>query len=331
MTVVPPTLFGEISTEADRIRADGTLPAGYEAELRGAFEDIAADPHALEAEVARQASLAARSGARSATMAHRAAGKAMRVTRRAAGAARRRAGPHLRTVERRGVERASRSLEVAAAGLQVVADRGRRLAAGTLAERGIARASGEAGLGLPAFAAPAALRVDAAGRLGDADLDRFVAARFTGRRGPVLHAECGDGRLVARLREAGVDIRGVDPRLADREQRRGALEALAGAEKASLSGILLSGTTDRVTPGSARALARLAATRLAPGGALVLLSAAPGPRDESDPVLSDLSRGRPLHPVTWCHLLARLGLEEISVRETAGGDAYAVAAVRPRS
>jgi hypothetical protein len=333
VTVVPPSLVADISAEAARIRSDGSLPPGFEAQLAEEFTRIASDPRALEQEVARRAAASQEAEGAARSFALRAAGKATRVARRAAGGARRRIAPRLRTVERRGIERAGRSLEAAAVELQVVADLARRVSAGSVAERGLARAGGGAGFGTEAAAVlkpPPSLRVDADGRFGDADLDQFVTARLSGRRGQVLHAECGDGRVVGRLRQGGIDALGVDPRLQEGEARRGALEALARRQKGSLAGILLSGVTDRVTPASARALVRLAATRLGPGGVLVLLSTAPGPRETSDPVMSDLSPGRPLHPATWCHLLARLGLEEISVRESGDGAAFAVAAARAR-
>lgn len=43
------------------------------------------------------------------------------------------------------------------------------------------------------------------------------------------------------------------------------------------------------------------------------MSARPEAAVALDPVAADLSPGRPLHPVTWCHLLARFGLEELEV------------------
>jgi hypothetical protein len=82
-----------------------------------------------------------------------------------------------------------------------------------------------------------------------------------------------------------------------------------------LDGLLLTGVVDRLRPGAARALAHLAARCLAPGGVVVLVSARPEAAVALDPVAADLSPGRPLHPVTWCHLLARFGLVELEVFE----------------
>ena len=98
-------------------------------------------------------------------------------------------------------------------------------------------------------------------------------------------------------------------------------------------GLLLTGVVDRLRPGAARALAHLAASRLAPGGVVVLVSARPEAAVAIDPVVADLAPGRPLHPVTWCHLLARYGLSELAVFEPdpSAPDSFAVFARRPVS
>ena len=44
----------------------------------------------------------------------------------------------------------------------------------------------------------------------------------------------------------------------------------------------------------------------------MLVSTRPEAAIAMDPVAADLAHGRPLHPVTWCHLLARYGLSECS-------------------
>ncbi len=313
-----------VVAEAERIRHDGSLPPGFEDELRGIFEELSQDPSALEAELRRAAAPAAGPAP---SLSRRALSKAGRASRRAAAAGRRRVGPRVRAIERRSIEMASRAGEAAVTETQVATDVARRLTAGTLVERALRRAL--AGVGQdPAAVAVRPLRLQADGRLADTGIDRFLEEQLGSPGGPVLHLESGDGLLVERLRAEGLDARGADPRHRQGRERRGALEALAETPRESLGGLVLSGVTDRVTPSSARALAQLAATRLAPGARLVLFSANPVPLRQSDPVASDLSPGRPLHPVTWCHLLARLGLEEIVVRESAEGSAYAVAARR---
>jgi hypothetical protein len=49
-----------------------------------------------------------------------------------------------------------------------------------------------------------------------------------------------------------------------------------------------------------------------------------------DPVAADLAHGRPLHPVTWCHLLARYGLSVLATFEpdSSEPDVFAVSAQR---
>jgi len=155
----------------------------------------------------------------------------------------------------------------------------------------------------------------------------------------VLHAECGDGRVVEALAARGLDARGADPRRSSRASgdtniaAAGALEYLGATPNGTLDGLLLSGVVDQLRPGAARALAHLAASRLKPGGVVVLVSARPEATVAIDPVAADLAPGRPLHPVTWCHLLARYGLTELGVFEpdATDPDVFAVSALRPLS
>ncbi len=116
----------------------------------------------------------------------------------------------------------------------------------------------------------------------------------------------------------------------------GALEYLGAAPPASFDGLLLTGVVDRLRPGAARALAQLAARSLAPGGVVVLVSTRPEANVAMDPVAADLAPGGPLHPVTWCHLLASYGLGDLAVFEPDASDPaahepelFAVSARRP--
>lgn len=336
-----PELSSSIRSEAERIRTDGSLPAGFEADLQERFEKIAADPAALEAEVERRLTAGDQptkpAGASDGQVAparsipRRALGKAARVSRRAAGVGRQRLGPKIRTAERRTIEVVGTLGERASTRVQIASDRARRVAAGSLAERGLARTAAARGAPNPRATGflPKSIRFGPTGELGDEDLDRFFMERLeaVGTR-RVVHAECGDGSLVRRLQTLGLDASGADARNGEGAGRRGALEALAHEPRASLGGIVLTGVTGRVTSASARALASVAATRLGPAGVVVVMSANPGPLSHSDPIAADLSIGRPLHPVTWCHLLARLGFEDIAVRESRDGSAYVVVATR---
>lgn len=139
--------------------------------------------------------------------------------------------------------------------------------------------------------------------------------------GRVLHAECGDGRLAARLAEIGVDVYGVDPRddaaaLADglRVEVR-AVDVLAhmrALPKGSLGGIVLSGCVDRLAMGDLAEIAGLAAAATADGAPMLILGVHPAfwARSRS-PLAADLAPGHPLHPETWEWLLANRGFEDV--------------------
>lgn len=152
----------------------------------------------------------------------------------------------------------------------------------------------------------------------------------------VLHVCSGEGGLVARLAALGFDAAGADPEAAPSAaiRRAGPLERLR-SERHSLDGLILSGVTDDLTPATARALAQLAAGSLRPAGVVVVVSASPPAAGEEDLITSDLVRSRPLHPVTWCHLLARYGLGEITVFDpsrqvgSVGSGIYGVSARHP--
>jgi hypothetical protein len=323
------SLADEILSEAERIRRDGSLPLGFEERLSAAFSEIASDPRALEAEVAQRAGQpGARSGSLPSSgpgvLVHPFARAGRRIVARAARRARRLAGPALRVAERRSIEATSHALDAGSAAVQVLVDCARRHLAASWPGRNLGRISAGAPGARPSL--PRALRADVAGHLGDEGIDQMIEERVVSS--PVLHAESGDGRLVERLRAAGLVVEGADP-YGTGTRRRGALETLARRPACSLGGIVLSGVTDRMTPPRARALARLAASRLAPGGVVVVLSTAPSSAEKADPVAADLGPGRPLHPVTWSHLLTKAGLEQLSVRTSTDGAAYAVAARAP--
>lgn len=156
----------------------------------------------------------------------------------------------------------------------------------------------------------------------------LVDAELSGAHGLVLHGECGTGRLLRHLAQAGADCYGVDPRveaLAGEPQggplpgldirREEVGDHLGSLGEATLGGLVLSGCVDRAALSDKRQLAQLAATRLAPGAKVVLIGTGPGAWQwaaSSDPALlveADLAPGRPLHPETWAHLLWRAGLE----------------------
>jgi hypothetical protein len=327
-------VVGEIEEQVEQLRAAGDVPAGLEDELDACFED-AAQASLADGGPGTAADSRAGSGEISGTSP---AARLARLSRHATVLARRRLGPSFRRLERRSELGAARLGETASTQVHVVVDHLERLAARSpLASRALSTARpGEA-------TASAAGGIDPVidGPLLDWVLDRLsgpAASEEAGEApGLVLHVECGDGRLVQELASRGLDARGADPRLSARAAggtnlvAAGALEYLGATPGDTLDGLLITGVVDRLRPGAARALAQLAASRLARGGVVVLVSARPAAATAIDPVVADLAPGRPLHPVTWCHLLARYGLSELAVFEPdpSAPDSFAVSARRP--
>ena len=351
-------LVAEIVAEADAARASGKLPQGYEDELVRVFDLVARDPAALEREVTAGALskrpayraatpatpageevsarpvLAGRDGARDLrSLAVGAARRSVRtarvVSRRGLGSARRVAGPRVRSLERRYVDRAGQAAEVIATQAHVTADHARRvvLPRGTPAR--LARISPLAralppspSVSGPAGSSAALGHLRAPGDDAHSELEAWVAERLRRDAGAVLHVECGDGAFVRRLSVDGFDAMGADPgALAGSASVApvGAFEYLGSKDRASLAGLVLSGITERMTPGTARAIVHLASRRVQGGGVVVIVSAYPSAAVANDPIASDLGERRPLHPVTWCHLLARYGFGEITVFDPAAG------------
>jgi hypothetical protein len=162
------------------------------------------------------------------------------------------------------------------------------------------------------------------GRLVDEWSD-VVVARLGGHGGRVLHADAGDGRLVAALTAGGVDAYGTsewvpvgmsEGVLAGVDIRpEGPGEHLRGAADGSLAGLVLSGCVDRLPLGALVELADLAAAKLTSGGVLVIVSANPAAWERAvGTVAADLSAGRPLHPPTWQHLLGPRGFREVGIQ-----------------
>jgi SAM-dependent methyltransferase len=158
-------------------------------------------------------------------------------------------------------------------------------------------------------------------RRADEDLTAWadvVVSALAGVSGRVLHTECGAGGLLRTIVDAGFDGYGVEPVEAlTVDAARSGLDVRADAARAhlgklpddSLGGVVLSGCVDALPVGEVLGVAARAASVLAPGGVLVVLSAGPvaWARDR-DPVIVDLSPGRPLHAETWRHVLTARGL-----------------------
>jgi hypothetical protein len=157
----------------------------------------------------------------------------------------------------------------------------------------------------------------------------IVSRALKGVEGRVLHAECGEGTLLARLVADGRDAYGVEPteRLAMAAAQAGldvraddALTHLRAVPDGALGGLVLSGAVDCLPLGSVLELTDLAAAKLAAGGVVTVISAGPAAWARSlDPVVADLSPGRPLHPETWIHLLAARGFTAATVHSGEAG------------
>lgn len=165
---------------------------------------------------------------------------------------------------------------------------------------------------------PARLRAEAgsaAPPLDAAFWSPVVVELLAGVTGRVLHAEAGDGSLVAALVAAGHDAYGVEPveqnGPASAEVRTDEVaDHLRALPDENLGALVLSGCVDRLPVGSLAELVSLAAAKVAPGGAVVVVSADPrGWERDRSPVEVDLAAGRPLRSETWCHLLRARGLD----------------------
>jgi SAM-dependent methyltransferase len=164
-----------------------------------------------------------------------------------------------------------------------------------------------------------------------------AVAAVAGARGRILHAASGDGWLVGRINQAGGDAYGVDPRPSVVEQGLAGISDLRGEDlddhlravpAAGLGAIVLSGVVDGMASGQRQQLLTLIATRLAPGGTLVIHSLSRSSWDADDaPFEADLAPGRPLRPETWRHLLEQCGYHA-TVQPGPDGADFLVTAIR---
>ncbi len=155
--------------------------------------------------------------------------------------------------------------------------------------------------------------------------------------GRILNAACGDGWLVRQIGAAGGDAYGVDPRtseiasgllLGSDLRDESVFEHLRAVAQAGLAAIVLSATVEGLSGGEREHLLTLIATRLAPGGTLVIHSVTRQLWEGADaPVEADLAPGRPLRADTWCHLLEQRGYRT-SAQPGPGGTDFLVTAVR---
>jgi hypothetical protein len=326
-------VVGEIEAHVQELRAGGLVPEGLEDELDKCFDEVADQSLA-----AASAPPARNLGATRASLGRISSLKGL--CRQAERLARRRFGPSLRRMESRAALSARRAAEGGWIQVHVTADHLERVAAHSAVVSRVLSTVRPRELVPPGLATrhPAI-----EGALLSWTLDHLSSPHNSeAASGSVLHAECGDGSIVELLVARGLDARGADPSYSERASgdarvvAGGALEYLGASPPASFDGVLLTGVVDRLRPGAARALAELAARSLVPGGTVVLVSARPEANMAKDPVAADLAPGRPLHPVTWCHLLAHAGLLDLEVFEPDASDPearepelFAVSARRP--
>ena len=152
----------------------------------------------------------------------------------------------------------------------------------------------------------------------------------------VLHAECGDGALLAALSAQGVDGYGIEPDEAAVAAAAGreldvrvddALNHLRVVPAGGVSAVVLSGCTERLPVARKVELLDLAVKAVSGGGLVAVLSTTPDAWGRArSQVEADLSPGRPLTPSTWQALLEERGLSAIAHHDH--GEVYGVTAVR---
>ena len=159
-----------------------------------------------------------------------------------------------------------------------------------------------------------------------------VLARTPG--GDIVHADCGEGSLLAALAGRGAVALGVEPRgaVALRALEDGCSvsicemsEFLAAREAGSLGGIVLNGVVDRLPLHALLPLLAQCRRALAHGAPLVIVSELTGAGDTREPPARDLIAGRPLHASTWELLLERSGFAEVAPLDGAAVQDHRVA------
>ena len=97
---------------------------------------------------------------------------------------------------------------------------------------------------------------------------------------------------------------------------------------AGLGGVVLSGTVEGMAAAERTQVLTALATRLAPGGTLVVHSVGRHAWEADDaPPETDLAAGRPIRSEAWCSLLEQGGYEAVAHRGPDGSD-FLVTAVR---
>jgi Methionine biosynthesis protein MetW len=146
--------------------------------------------------------------------------------------------------------------------------------------------------------------------------------------GDVIHAECGDGELLAAFCDAGIDAYGVDPRgscvLATLRRKvhvhlADTAEYLRAVPPTSVAGMVLSGVVDRIAVEDIVGLLALVASKLCAGAALMVIGAGDGSEDGWSSSARDLAPGHALSAETWDRLLRRVGCTEVHLLDAVTG------------
>ena len=140
---------------------------------------------------------------------------------------------------------------------------------------------------------------------------------------PVLDAGCGRGELLALLREAGIEARGID---ADADmvafargegldvEQADLLEYLERVDAGSLGGIFMGQVVEHLPPAVLVRALELAAQKLRPGGVLVAETINPLSPIALRNYYADLTHAQPLVPETLELLARQSGFAETELR-----------------
>jgi SAM-dependent methyltransferase len=140
---------------------------------------------------------------------------------------------------------------------------------------------------------------------------------------PVLDVGCGRGEFLSLLADAGIEAKGIDidPDMAAFCRDQGldveegdALAYLSSLGEGSLGGIFAAQFVEHLKPGPLTTFIGLAASRLRPGGVMVLETINPLSLFALRNYFADLTHAQPLIPDTLSLLVKEAGFERIEVR-----------------
>ena len=139
----------------------------------------------------------------------------------------------------------------------------------------------------------------------------------------MLDVGCGRGEFLSLLGEAGIEARGIDldPDMVAFCRSEGldveegdAIVYLDGLEEGSLGGIFAAQFVEHLQPGPLTAFLGLAASRLRPGGVLLLETINPLSLFALRNYFADLTHAQPLIPETLSLLVKQAGFGDVEIR-----------------